>query len=118
MTFSIYYKGLKVAIALAGLSLIGCELNKEPDPVIPELTTNAVSSISSTEATSGGIISSDGGDPVTDRGVVWSTTESPTVSSGTKISSGAGSGSFTTQITGLNPNTTYFVRAFGFNPVI
>jgi hypothetical protein len=50
---------------------------------------------------------------VTDRGFVYSTsTSEPTLSNSTVVSCGAGEGDFTTTITGLKPETTYYVRAY------
>jgi hypothetical protein len=84
--------------------------------VIPTLTTTAVSSPTTTTATSGGNITSDGGAPVTARGVCWSTTTGP-VATGSHTTDGTGIGSFTSSITGLTPNTTYYVRAYATNSV-
>ena len=94
-----------------GIILIhGCK----KDPVIATLTTTAVSNITITTATSGGNITSDGGAEVTARGVCWGTAASPTVS-GSHTSDGDGTGSFTSSLTGLSPNTPYFVRAYATN---
>jgi len=66
-------------------------------------------------ATSGGNISSDGGSPVTARGVVWSTSTNPQLPSTFKTIDGTGPGTFTSNITGLLPKTTYYVRAYATN---
>lgn len=83
----------------------------------PTITTNAVTSISQTSATSGGSIISDGGLPVVSQGVVWSTSPIPTVSLPTKTTDGSEIGSFSSNITGLSPNTSYYVRAYATNSV-
>jgi uncharacterized protein (DUF1330 family) len=80
----------------------------------PTVTTNEISSITSTSAVSGGNVVSDGGASVTARGVCWSTTPDPTVSD-SKTSDGTGTGTFTSSITGLSPNTTYYLRAYATN---
>lgn len=81
----------------------------------PTVTTHAsVSAISTTFATSGGNISSDGGAAVTERGVVWSTTENPTLEDNYTVD-GEGSGAFSSEITDLTPGTTYYVRAYATN---
>ncbi len=82
---------------------------------LPTLTTLAVSSVTSTTATSGGFITSDGGTPVTARGVCWDVNINPDVSLPTCTSSGTGIGTFTSFITGLRPITTYHVRAYATN---
>ena len=83
-------------------------------PVAPTLTTAAVTSVTLTTASSGGNISTDGGAAITEKGVCWATTPSPTTAS-SKTSDGTGSGNFTSSITGLTPGTTYHVRAYATN---
>jgi hypothetical protein len=75
------------------------------------VTTAAVSSITNTTAISGGNIAPDGGGTIISRGVCWSTTAHPTTA-GNKTTDGSGSGSFTSNITGLLAGTTYYVRAY------
>ena len=80
------------------------------------VSTLAPSEITATSATSGGNVFADGGSAVTARGVVWSTSANPTITSNTGITSnGTGVGAFTSNITGLNENTTYYVRAYATN---
>jgi len=81
---------------------------------LASITTAAVTSITGTTAGSGGNISNDGGSLITQRGVCYSTTPTPTTASTTVIS-GSGTGSFSSNLTGLTPNTTYFVRAYAIN---
>jgi uncharacterized protein (TIGR02145 family) len=83
--------------------------------VLPTLSTVSASSITTTSATSGGNISSNGGAAVISRGVVWSTSPTPTISLSTKTSDGSGTGSFTSSLSGLSPNTTYYLRAYATN---
>jgi uncharacterized protein (TIGR02145 family) len=83
----------------------------------PTITTNAVTSITQTSVTSGGSITSDGGLPVVSQGVVWSTSPNPTVSLPTKTTNSAGIGTFSSNITGLSPNTLYYVKAYATNSV-
>ncbi len=79
------------------------------------VTTTSISSILQTTASSGGSISSDGGTPITSRGVCWSnTTASPTIANAKTIN-GTGIGTFTSLISGLLPATTYYVRAYATN---
>ncbi len=83
--------------------------------VIPTLTTVEVTSTTLTSAVSGGTVTSDGGGAITAKGVCWSTTANPTPSLTTKTDEGAGSASFTSNITGLTPSTTYYYRAYATN---
>ena len=84
-------------------------------PVVPTLSTTAISEITQTTASSGGNITSDGGASVTERGICWSTSTSPTIALSTKTSNGPGTGIFTSSLTGLTANTTYYVRAYATN---
>ncbi|MDP4581750.1 MAG: T9SS type A sorting domain-containing protein, partial [Saprospiraceae bacterium] len=82
---------------------------------IPTLSTSEVSNLGNTTATSGGNVSADGGATVTARGVVWSTNPTPVISLSTKTSNGTGTGTFSSSLTSLSPNITYFVRAYATN---
>lgn len=87
-----------------------------PTPIaLPTVTTSTITSIFPTTANSGGNITSDGGALVTARGVVWSTSQNPTVALSTKTTDGTGTGAFTSNITGLSPNTQYYIRAYATN---
>ena len=81
---------------------------------IPTVFTNTVTSITPTTLVCGGNVTSDGNATVTERGLCWSTSPNPTIN-GNKTSSGTGTGSFSITITGLNENTTYYIRAYATN---
>jgi len=81
---------------------------------LPELTTVSVISITDSSAISGGNITDNGGAPINERGVCWSTSHGPTTSDD-HTNDGTGSGMFISSITGLDPNTTYYVRAYAIN---
>jgi uncharacterized protein (TIGR02145 family) len=83
---------------------------------LPELTTIAVTGITSSAAVSGGNIISDGGATVAVRGICWAATTNPTISD-SKTSNGSGTGSFSANITGLTPGSAYHVRAYATNSV-
>ncbi len=85
-----------------------------PSAFVPELTTTAGSSVTATTAQSGGNITSDKGLSITSRGVCWSISPSPTIA-GDTTRNGSGSGSFTSNLTGLTPNTRYYIRAYAIN---
>lgn len=76
-----------------------------------ELNTLAVTEIRMTTAMSGGFVSNTGGAEVTARGVCWNTALNPTTSH-YRTMDGSGEGSFTSLLTGLSKNTTYYVRAY------
>jgi len=98
-----------------GLALIlssGCK--KEENAKIPVLSTSPVNDINQTMAICGGIITSNGGFPITARGVCWSIAKAPVIN-GNKTISGATSGTFSDTITNLIANTVYYVRAYATN---
>jgi uncharacterized protein (TIGR02145 family) len=105
--------GVTISICFCAI-FHSCTKDKEKEPTLPVLSTATISGITTTEAISGGTITSDGGSAVTACGVCWSTTENPTTAS-TRTTDGAGSGSFTSSLTGLAANTHYFVRAYATN---
>ena len=78
------------------------------------LTTLSIGSITSTSAVSGGVITSDGGTPITQRGICWSTSSNPTTANST-TNDGSGTGSFSSDLSGLTAYTTYYVRAYATN---
>lgn len=79
------------------------------------VSTSDVSHVSYYSATCGGYVSS-GSSSVKARGVCWSTSQYPTTNDAC-TSDGIGVGAFTSNITGLIPNTKYFVRAYAINEV-
>lgn len=83
--------------------------------LIPIITTSPISDTTAVSVSCGGIITSDAGSPVTARGVCWSTTSGPTIALSTKTNNGTGTGSFTSSITGLTPNTIFYIRAYATN---
>ena len=84
------------------------------DVQLPTLSTSTITQITETTAVAGGNVTSDGNASVTERGVCISTVSNPTTSN-TKITAGSGTGSFTCNFTGLQANTTYYVRAYAIN---
>ena len=82
--------------------------------VVPTITTSEVTNVSTNSATCGGNVTSAGYGTVSARGVCWSTSQNPTVSN-PHTTDGTGTGSFTSSITGLTENTTYYVRAYATN---
>ena len=104
-----YSKLVIGAVIAASILFISCKKEK-----IPTLTTSPITNIKRNSAISGGNIEFDGGAIVTVRGVCWSTTANPS-SSDSKTTDGSGTGSFVSNLTGLQPNTTYYVRSYATN---
>ncbi len=85
---------------------------------VPSITTTSISTFDATSATMGGNVTADGGATVTERGVVYSSTDAtPTIGETgvTKDANGTGIGTFSKSITGLSGNTTYYVCAYTTN---
>ncbi len=90
-------------------------VNETPIPIeLPDVVTNAVTDITTTSATAGGEIVSDGGSTITECGVCWSTEQEPTID-GDHIASQVTMGEFSVTVAGLNQNTTYYLRAYATN---
>lgn len=81
----------------------------------PIVETNDITSITSSSATLGGTIIDDGGNEIIVRGVCWSTSSTPTIDNNNYRELGNGTGTFSGNITGMTPNTTYYVRAYATN---
>ena len=81
---------------------------------LPSVSTSAVCDISSTSATVGGNVSNDGGAIVTERGIVYSTSKEPTTSNN-KVKDGSGTGNFSCNLSNLQDEVTYYVRAYAIN---
>lgn len=90
-----------------------CALTVTKESVLTVITRDATD-ITSNSAITGGNITSDGGNPVTARGVCWSTSANPTIA-GSKTTDGTGTGEYTSNITGLQVNTKYYYRAYATN---
>lgn len=83
---------------------------------LPVIMSVAVTSTAAIRANSGGNITDDGGNSVTARGVCWSTSPHPTTANYI-TNNGTGIGSFSSLITGLSLNTTYYIRAYATNAI-
>ncbi|RMA67687.1 formylglycine-generating enzyme family protein [Ulvibacter antarcticus] len=92
--------------------------SKDNDPVdnttVPTLTTLDITDITPTSATSGGDITATGGADITAKGVCWSTSQNPTILDFASDQGGNPS-NYTSNISGLTANTTYYVRAYATN---
>jgi uncharacterized protein (TIGR02145 family) len=83
---------------------------------IPVLSTIAVTNITKNSAYCGGNMTSDGGTNITVRGICWSSKYSPTIAD-SKTTAELGTDIFISSLTGLAPNTAYFVRAYATNSI-
>jgi len=95
---------------------LACKKDDDNDSQKPVVQTLEVVNISPESGLGGGNITSDGSVKITSRGLVWSLTESPTISNNDGMSDeGKWAGEFHSQMFSLLPATRYFVRAYAEN---
>jgi hypothetical protein len=107
------------------VSWVEFELPEAPEINPPIVTTSQATDIDVTEATGQGNVTNTGGLNITERGFVWGSTgqadpgnTAPGSTSYDDFVSATGtfgSGSFSSVISGLDPETTYFYRAYAYN---
>jgi hypothetical protein len=85
--------------------------------VVPTVTTTAAGDVTAFRAATGGEITATGGAGITARGVCYGPSANPTIDANSFISDGSAFGEFTCTLSGLDPNTTYHVRAYATNSV-
>ena len=109
---------MKYLLKISGLILFNlsiCLFNScKKDKPTPSVATSDVTAISYTTASSGGNVTNEGSSAVLSMGVCWSNIQNPTILDN-KTSDGSGNGSFASALTGLIPNTTYYLRAYATN---
>jgi uncharacterized protein (TIGR02145 family) len=82
----------------------------------PVLTTSSIENITHSSAQSGGNITSNGGALISSRGIVWSVNQNPTIDNNDgQTSDGDGEGAYESILSGLLPESEYFVRAYAVN---
>ncbi|MHC1773958.1 MAG: FISUMP domain-containing protein [Lentimicrobium sp.] len=81
---------------------------------LPVLTTDSVNNITVYSAVCHGSVLDQGSSQLTARGVCWDTSTEPTLSDSYTVQ-GGGPGLFENNITGLIPNTLYYIRTYASN---
>lgn len=84
---------------------------------MPTVTTAEVRNIKTTSALGGGDVTSNGGYSITARGICWSSSTSTPTTDDSHTNEVADNGAFTSLMTDLEANTTYYVRAYATNEV-
>lgn len=97
---------------------MGCTSNEDTPQVAysPTVATSAATNVTINTATVGGFITNMGGQIIVNKGHAWHTEPNPTIFNSRTIVDGA-SLEFTSNITELLPETTYYVRAYAINEV-
>lgn len=105
------------AITSAGASYGNTISFKTTSASIPSnIVTNAITNITANAGYFSGSVSTDGGAPIASRGFVYSnTTSTPILGTSSAVAIGSGVGSFNYTVTGLQSNTTYYVRSYATN---
>ena len=93
---------------------VRCIRNENNSTAIPVVVTDEIYNISATSASCSGNVIDDGGATYLIKGICWNTSGNPTNSDNT-IAYKHCLGNFSGQITGLMPNTTYYVKAYAFS---
>jgi gliding motility-associated-like protein len=102
---------------VAGNVYYGATLNCQTlAATIPAITTKPAFNILSYKASSGGMNIDSGGLSITQKGICWSTTPSPTIASN-KTSEGPFASDFNSLMRGLSPCVTYYVRSYAVNAI-
>lgn len=76
-----------------------------------KIVTTPMNKITQNSASTGGTITGVSSSLITERGVVWGTSESPTITN-SRTSDGKGSGTYVSNLAGLPTNGAFFVRAY------
>lgn len=95
-------------------TIYGEEYNFTTLPVVPTLTTAAITAVTGNSAAGGGNVTVSGGADVTARGICFGIVTKPTIAN-TITTDGKGIGAFVSALTGLKGNVTYFVRSYATN---
>lgn len=104
----------KLRLASYGRGLWESPLTQENSNLASVLTSTPTN-ITTNSATLGGNVTDEGSSNVTERGVVWSTSPNPNTNDNKIVNSGTGTGSFTESLSGLNPATLYYTKAYAIN---
>lgn len=108
---------LAYALILLSIASFNEACSNEKESQKPTIVTSTIVKITESSAASGGWISSDNGSPIIDRGICWSIEPNPILEDNIIYDNGTGTGAFEVNLTKLNANTTYYVRAFATNKV-
>jgi len=103
-----------ILIIIAALFSCSDDETTQTPIALPTVKTNSVSDVATTTSICSGTVLSDGGSTVTSRGICWNTSPNPTINNSKSVN-GSGLGTFTTTLTELIPNTTYYIRAYASN---
>lgn len=88
------------------------------DAMRPSVVTNlSVTEVTKTSAATGGTVVNPGASALTECGVCYGTSPNPTTQDSHIAATPDADGNFSVNLTGLQPNTTYYVRAYATNAI-
>jgi len=111
-----HYQFTNLTLLIFSLLFFGCSNNEnsiEENSILPSITTTSISEIATSSAKSGGIIRNNDGAIITAQGICWSTNENPTLTDFI-TSEATDTITFTSTLSNLTSETTYYVRAYSF----
>jgi hypothetical protein len=104
-------KKLSLFLVALTMMLVSCK----PEIEMPTVVIKSVGGVTETTAKVVGQVTADGGAEVTERGVCWNTNGTPTILDFRVKDAEGGLGMFTLNLSNLEPQTTYYVRAYATN---
>lgn len=111
LLFRLAFIGLPLMIA------VSCKKDDPAPPTAPAVSTMPLTNITSSSATTGGTILTNGNAAITKSGIVWSGTNTTPTLADSIIAGTTASGNFIINLTGLDFNRTYYIRAFATNSI-
>ena len=109
-----FFSMVLLSMVLLIITLFSAGCKKEKDGLATITNTDIISVYKDTVTISANI-ASDGGNPITEKGFVYSIATNPTVSDSVFKSANAGLGTFSEVLTGFITNTKYYARAYAVN---
>lgn len=111
-------KKLSLFLVTLTIAMVSCEPNiVTPNNECPTVVTKSVTEITKSTAKVISQVVADGGTAVTERGVCWNTDGAPTILDYRAKDAEVGLGTFASNLSDLEANTTYYVRAYATNAV-
>ena len=110
------YMNMSMTGSAEEVAIDNLRLIEVPSTVAPTVSTAAATQIGGSQATLGGNVTVNGGDPVIARGIVWATTSNPTLSNNVSAN-GSGDGIFSGTVAGFPPSTLIHYRAYATNGI-
>ena len=104
-------KRLSLLLVALAFAMFSCK----PEIEKPTVVTKSVGEVTETTAKVVGQVAADGGAEVTERGVYYSADGTPTILDYRVKDAEGGLGTFTSNLSDLEPNVTYYVRAYANN---